>query len=409
LERKKKLAYLSAAPRVSTRMDAEASGPRAHILGVVQSFKLLGWEVKAYIVGDLMPRALIADSEFWLNQSPLLRLGADLTRLVMGLFHGFKVWRQFHGKVDWIYERFATLQSLGWVFRKEGVPWILETNGLFYYEAKIERKSIVLSRVARILELWAYRHCDVLICVTDELKALIVEEAQISPRKILVMPNGVDTERFDPDRCTPIHIFDGPTIGFVGALLSWQRLDILLEALAELLSVGIEFNLVVVGDGPMQKAWKTQAEILGIEDRTRFLGRIPWDDVPAFISGFGLGYVGNGPLEIGKMYHSPLKLYEYMAMGLPVVASAYSDALEMVIPGENGYLFKPNDKEDLKRVLGQAYRDRSYWKEMGVAARKQVLEHASWISRVKKAQNEIERILHESKFNRNQEEKKASI
>ena len=87
-----------------------------------------------------------------------------------------------------------------------------------------------------------------------------------------------------------------------------------------------------------------------------------------------------------------------MAMGLPVVASAYSDALEMVSPRENGYLFKPNNKEDLKRVLGQAYHDRSYWKEMGVAARKQVLEHASWISRVKKAQNEIERILHESKF-----------
>ena len=175
----------------------------------------------------------------------------------MGLFHSFKVWRQFHGKVDWIYERFATLQSLGWVLCMEGVPWILETNGLFYYEAKTERKSIVLSRVARILELWAYRHCDVLICVTDELKALIVEEAQISPQKILVMPNGVDTEQFDPDRCTPIHIFDEPTIGFVGALLNWQRLDILLEALAELLSMGIEFNLVVVGDGPMQKAWKT--------------------------------------------------------------------------------------------------------------------------------------------------------
>jgi glycosyltransferase involved in cell wall biosynthesis len=285
------------------------------------------------------------------------------------------------------------LQSLGWVLRKEGVPWILETNGLFYYEAKTERKSIVLSRVARILEIWAYRHCNVLICVTDKLKALIVEKARISPTKILVMPNGVDTERFDPDRYTPIHIFDGPTIGFVGALLNWQHLDILLEALTELLSVGIEFNLVVVGDGPMQKTWKTQAEILGIEEHTRFLGRVSWDCVPAYISGFDLGYVGNGPLEIGEMYHSPLKLYEYMAMGLPVVASAYTDALEMVSPRKNGYLFKPNDKEDLKHVLWQAYHDRSYWGEMGTAARNRVLEHASWIARVKKAQDEIERIL----------------
>ncbi len=51
------------------------------------------------------------------------------------------------------------------------------------------------------------------------------------------------------------------------------------------------------------------------------------------------------------MYHSPLKLYEYMAMAKPVVASAFEDAQRVIRDRETGFLFQPGDKEDLKRTL----------------------------------------------------------
>jgi glycosyltransferase involved in cell wall biosynthesis len=376
-------------------MDAEASGPRAHVLGVIQAFEHLGWEVHPYIVGDRIHPSLTTRSEEKMGRSVFVRIGADLIRLSMGIYHSIKAWSELKGNVDQVYERLASLQLLGWIFQRHGIPWILETSGLFFYEAKVERKSIVLSGIARTIELWAYRHCDVLVCVTSALRELILENADISNEKILVVPNGVDTTRFDPEKCVPKRIFDGPTLGFVSALVSWHRLDILLDALAEVRDAGIHLNLVIVGDGPMRTVWEEQARQLGLQNITCFTGRISWDQVPAYIAGFDLGFMGNAKMDIGKMYHSPLKLYEYMAMGLPVIASSYEDAQKMINHGEHGYLFSPGDKDDLKRALCQAYNDQNRWKEIGMAAREKVLVEASWLARVCKMNVEIERILQE--------------
>lgn len=84
MSQRRRLGYLSAAPRVATRADAEASGPRAHVLGVMDAFQTLGWEVHPFIVGDQMPRAVTHDSERTLTTSTARTLVADIVRLGMG-------------------------------------------------------------------------------------------------------------------------------------------------------------------------------------------------------------------------------------------------------------------------------------------------------------------------------------
>jgi len=389
----RRLGYLSAAPRVSTKQIAEAGGPRAHVRGVILAFEKLGWTVHSYIVGNQVPAAWIVRSEETLERHVLFRLAADLARLAMGIWHSVRAYKELIGRVDWLYERFAVLQSLGWIFQHHQLPWILETSGLIYYEAHSERRSVFLSAIARKLELWAYRRCDVLICVSESLKNLVVREANISPQKVLVVPNGVDVERFDPERYTPKRFFEGPTLGFAGNLYQWHRLDILLRVLAQLRGEGLDLNFVVLGDGPMRKTWEAQADELGILEGVRFLGRVGWEEVPDHIAGFDLGYAGNGPLSIGVMYHSPLKLYEYMAMARPVVASAYADARELISTGENGYLFQPGSAVELEQVLRMAYQEKDRWHAMGMAARRRVTETASWQTRIQSAISGIERIL----------------
>ena len=388
----REVGYLSAGPRVSTRHDTELGGPRTHVLGVIHAFEVLGWKVLPYIVGDRIPRKLVEGIEGRMRGSWLVRFGADLLRLAIGVWHSIRCWQELHGKVDWIYERFAVLQALGWTFQLRGVPWILETNGLIFYEAVTERKAIVLQTVARFLEIWAYRRCDVLVCITEELKQLIMEVGGIPGEKILVVPNGVDIAQFNPELHIPRQPAERITIGFVGALVYWHRLDVLLVALSEMVD-DFDFNLVIVGDGPMRKTWEEQTAKLGLQSRVRFTGQVPWDEVPAYISSFDLAYLGYSPLEIGKMYGSPVKLYEYMAMARVVISSACADALDMISPGKNGYLFEPADKDDLKRVLLGAYRARKRWPDIGAAARARVIEKASWTSRVQDMIARIERIL----------------
>ncbi|MDF5721137.1 MAG: glycosyltransferase family 4 protein [Rhizonema sp. PD37] len=390
----RQLGFLAGAPRISTRPDAEMSGPRSRILGLVKGFESLNWEVKPFIVGDQTPKKWSAMGSGKAISSGFFRtLAVDLVRLGLGVINTWRSWRELGHQVDWVYEYTATLQCLGWIFKQRGIPWILQTEALLFYEAKAERKALVLDGLARWLEISAYRSCDVLACVSETLKEILIRDFNIPSEKIVLVPNAVDTDFIDPKRHQQKRIFTGFTIGFVGSLYAWAGLDLLLDAMSELRDQGLDLSLVVVGDGAMKDIWKNHAQQLGLSSYVAFIGQVPWSDVPQYISGFDVGYSGQVPLQMGKMYLSPMKLYEYMAMAKPVVASAFEDAQRLVFEGKTGFLFRPGDKDDLKRALVEAFAHRSLLSEMGCMARQEIETHHSWQARVQVLVEGVEQIL----------------
>ncbi len=102
----RRLGYLSGAPRVSTRHEAGADGPRVHVLGVMSAFRALGWDVRPYIVGDRVPLAWVLGdgSDRALRENALKRLAADMVRLGMGIVHGLRATKQLRD-VDGGYKR----------------------------------------------------------------------------------------------------------------------------------------------------------------------------------------------------------------------------------------------------------------------------------------------------------------
>ncbi len=281
-----------------------------------------------------------------------------------------------------MYEYAATLQCLGWIFQRQGIPCILQVEALLFYEAKAERKALVLDGIARKLELWAYRQCDVIACVSATLKEILVKEIGIPPEKIVLVPNGVDSKFLDPKLHEPKRLFPGFTVGFVGSLYAWAGLDLLLEAIYELQAEGYQMSLIVVGDGERQQAWEEQAQKMGLEKQVKFVGIVSWQEVSQYIAGFDIGYSGQIQLQMGKMYLSPMKFYEYMSMAKPVVASAFEDAKRLVIEGETGFLFQPGDKNALKQALIKAFGAKNKFKEMGEQARREIEANHSWTNRV---------------------------
>lgn len=393
-DKPKKLAYLSGAPRVSTRSEAVASGPRTHVLGVLRTFERLGWDVQPFIVGDRVPVYWVEGEHraAALRRRWFSRAVADFVRLGIGWLNGWRAWKEI-GSVDWAYERYGAFQALGWWFQQNGVPWILETNEIYFLNATKDRGMSALKELLKLHEQWTYQHCDVLICVSSTLTHLLIKELKIDPRKVIVVPNGVDVAHLSPDGQTPRRLLPGPTIGFVGHLQQWQRLDLLLEALAVLRANGTAFSLIVVGDGPMRTAWENLAAHMGLADRVRFVGQVPWSEIPAYIAGFDLGYAGAMPLAAGAMYLSPLKLYEYAAMGKPVVATAYEDARRLSEDGVPVYLFDPDQRESLVRALHQAYAERDRWQKMGRRGREVIVARHSWEARVRTMIGQVEVIL----------------
>jgi len=379
------IGYLSGAPSVSTRSDAITVGPRSHVLGVMKGFRELGWEVHPFIVGDRVPQGWVkGEVRKAVRKNVLSRLLADIYRVVAGVWYRRAALNNLPD-VDFVYERFGSFQSLGRAIQKKGVRWVLETNGPFFMEANRERKSLLLSGIAYKMESFAYRKCDLLVCVSNPLKEILVNDLKIDPQKIIVLPNGVDVDFFSPDQVDPVRFFDFPVIGYVGAVIDRQGLDVLIRVLAELKREGVYVGLVIVGEGAYREDLTELAEKLNLAEQVAFVGQVPREDVPKHIAGFDFGYSGQVILNeglLGKMYHSPLKLYEYLAMGKPVIASAYEDAEKVVRNGETGFLFKSGDHESLKVAIIAAINQQAQWAEMSKMARSEIVQHHSWKTRV---------------------------
>lgn len=389
----RRLGYLSGAPRVSTRAEAEATGPRSHVVGVLGAFRALGWDVRPYIVGDRVPARVATGSHRLLTRAGGWTLLADLVRLVLRRVNARRAWRELGDGTDLVYERFAAFQALGRPFQLHGIPWILETQGPFYEEAKLDRNSLVLSGLARRLELRAYRECDVLICVSHALRDLLVREAGLPSGKVLVVPNGVDADLFAPTSSSAPRTFEGFTVAYTGSLTGWQNLDLLLRAMHELETYGIPVHLVVIGDGLMREAWEALATALGLAQRVRFLGRVPHAEVPMLVGGSDLGFAGHARSRHGGVYHSPLKIYEYLAMAKPVIASASEDARVAVKEGETGFVYPPGDLAGLTAALRRAWVTRDCLAAMGRRGRAEVLAHHTWLHRGEQIRQGVERVL----------------
>src|SRR5690606_4163736 len=98
--------------------------------------------------------------------------------------------------------------------------------------------------------------------------------------------------------------------------------------------------------------------------------------------------------SVRSMYLSPLKLYEYMAMARPVVGSAYEDARRVIHEDQTGWLFKPDDPDDLARALRQAFEKRSRFAVIGQAARDLIVQQHSWDSRICTLIDQVQQVVH---------------
>ena len=369
--------YLSGAPRVSTRDDSESVGPRAHVLGMIGAFEKLGFEVRRYILGDRsLESASKGGSGRVLSRSSLTRALADVGRLVFRYVNPQAARRSIGTDLVFVYERFGAFQAVGRPFQRRGIPWILETNALYFVEGSKDRKAIFFWRLERWLELRAYRQCDVLIAITDALRDQI--RATGVNREILVVPNGVDVDRFSA--VTPRRPPDAPPrVLFVGSAIEAQGVDVLLRALATVRDRDQVVDCLIVGDGPELDSWKTLAARLGLQERVHFRGRVPWSEVPAVAADCDVGFVGPRPTSTASMYHSSLKLYEYLASGLSVVARREPAVCELLAGGP-GYLFDPDDPDSCADAITAAIAARAADPDAPDRARA-LAKRESWESR----------------------------
>ncbi len=364
------IGYLSSAPHISLYERAYGAGQRAHIKGFLAGLKKQRIAVKTWIAGDeitpFLSRYLVKTNATTIHGVPIL---SDMLRVCLRPIAQYAAWKKINKKVDFVYERLGVFQELGSRFKREGIPWILETNAPLALEGR--GKTLFFTKLAKWFEARAYQQADLIVCVSEQLKQILIREYHLPKNKIIVIPNGVDTEQFKPDYSKKSKRF---TIGYAGSLVKWQNLDAVCTALAALQAEGLTIGLDIIGEGRERKKLETKVKMLGLR-HVRFLGQIPHAAIPGALQACDIGYAGYLPQYEKNIYFSSLKLYEYLALGKPVLATPLGDAGKYIQEGKNGFLFSPYNQESLKNAIKKAYYARSSFEKIGRRNRKSALHH----------------------------------
>lgn len=268
--------------------------------------------------------------------------------------------------------------------RRLGVPSIYEVRGLWEVTRGSRNpewaQSNMYKYIAR-MEADAAKAATRVFTITNALREEMIARG-VDEQKITVLPNGVDTNRFTPiprdeALARELGVVGKTVIGYIGSILDYEGLELLIDAAGELAAVRSDFHVLFVGDGAELGKFTDRVRDEGLDEFITFTGRVPHEDVERYYSLVDITPFPRLPLPVCEMV-SPLKPFEAMAMGKAIVASDVAALAEIITPGVNGFLHIKGDAQSLRTQLQRLLDDRDLTQRIGEQARHWVVEHRDW-------------------------------
>ncbi|MFC3396812.1 glycosyltransferase family 4 protein [Brenneria rubrifaciens] len=283
-------------------------------------------------------------------------------------------------RFDVVYERYALWSAAGMAYaRQTGCKGILEVNAPLIEEQKRYRVLPLEAEALRILRS-VLTHAATIVAVSPGVKAYLTQFPQARQR-VYVVPNGVDPLRFSQAiSIRQARLTHGPprdsTIGFLGSLKPWHGVETLIDAFALLHLRGNPVRLLIVGDGPQHASLSDRVARLGLSDRVHFTGALPHTEIPARLAEMDIAVAPYPALP--DFYFSPLKIYEYMAAGLPVIATRVGHLASVVEEGKTGLLAAPDNPLALCHTLEKLVVNRTLCCQLGENGHRAIIANQSW-------------------------------
>jgi glycosyltransferase involved in cell wall biosynthesis len=239
---------------------------------------------------------------------------------------------------------------------------------------------------------WQCRAADVILSPS---RAIL--PAWLPDERVVEIEWGADTDRFRPGATGVVPFERKPgtmTAVFAGAFRAWHGAVHLVDAIRQLRERGVgSISAVLTGDGP--EAPRVRRAAAGLDGVT-FTGPVAHDAMPALLAAADIGVApfdvtAHAPLAIA-FYWSPLKVFEYMASGLPVVAPSIDGMKRIVEDGREGVLYDPSDPRALAGAL-ERLADGDLRRRLGSAARARAVCEFSWAGHCMRLQDALARAL----------------
>jgi glycosyltransferase involved in cell wall biosynthesis len=277
---------------------------------------------------------------------------------------------------DVIYERYAFYLIAGArLAARHRIPFVLEANEVNGLEERARAQA--MPRLSARFEAHLFARCTSILTVSSYLRRRIVTRG-VHPRRVRVVPNAIE-----PSFAAPVAgvaelrqrygVEDRRVVGFAGWFDHWDRLDLLLEAMAELRHEFPDATAMLVGDGPAAAALYARVEALGLADNVVFTGPVPREEMRAYQALFDIAV-----LPHSNRFGSPVVLFEFMASGVPVVAPRLDPITDVLRDGVTGRIFEPLNAPEMTAGIGELLRSAAVRQRIGNTARDRVLDEHTW-------------------------------
>lgn len=248
---------------------------------------------------------------------------------------------------DVIYERYNLFYHAGvWLKRQAGLPLMLEINAPLAEERAVHG-GVFWKPWAQKSERAIWRAADAALAVSGVM-AEHIRAAGVDDGRIHVIHNGVSPEFLSAHDGYKIRtrygLQDKIVLGFAGFMRDWHGLDRVLRFMAA--QRRGDLHLLLVGDGPARPGLESMAQELGVADRMTVVGVVQRAALAEFVAAFDIALQ-----PAATPYASPLKLFEYMALGRAILAPDQANIREILTDGEDAALFDPASPDAFDRAL----------------------------------------------------------
>jgi len=376
--------------RTDHSFNLTGGGSVSHTSGVISGLRNLG--VRTQVVSTDVLTGVPSDLDFHLC-FPQYRKGANLPNMP-DVHYSRQVFQFVKNNwsllaPQWVYQRYSPFNYAGVLLKREfRVPFVCEYNGsVLWMSRNWGSGRLFHERLAREIELLNLQWADRIVVVSEPSRDELTGRG-IPSHKILVNPNAVDETKYSPNvsgsRVRGQYGLEGKTVlGFIGTFGPWHGAEILAEAYVRLLKENPDCRestrLLLIGGGKTLARVQQVLESGKAGDNCLVTGLIPQEEGPEHLAACDILVSPHVPNPDGTpFFGSPIKLFEYMAMGKPIVASNLDQIGRVLNHGETAWLVAPGDADALMNGLLHVLRDPELGHRLGKNARVEAETRYTW-------------------------------
>lgn len=361
-----------------------AGGSVGHIAGVANAFHRTGHPIEIFT----MERPAEIDPEIKITTIPPNKFYNNISDL-REIAYNYKFNSQIpfdttKSSTNFIYQRYSAFNFSGvYLSQKHRVPLILEFNGSEAWIAKNWGTPFAQQSLAEKIELLNLQLATLIVVVSDAMKEQVMAQG-IPAEKILSHPNCIDPQKFHP-KIDPnpirkkLNLEDKTVVGFIGTFGPWHGIDLLAKAIKPAITKNPNLHFLLIGDGALLPEVKKIIAENQVESHVTLTGLIPQNEAPDYLAACDILTSPTMPNSDGtKFFGSPTKLFEYMGMGKPIIASNIDQIGQILTHNENALLTKPGDLDSLTEAILTLSTSPELRAKLGQAAHQEATNKYTW-------------------------------